>query len=121
MLGLIFYCGIETCLVVNGKEQGDLIWFDCDGRFSKLTGKSILDLYESWLSNHLSELKKVEGKLQKFTLQEVIDTEWEAGNYSIKEMILSLIGSKRDESINSGAKMDEFLKQEYGKWMKEWA
>ena len=29
-------CGMETCLIVNGENQGALIFFDGDGAFRKI-------------------------------------------------------------------------------------
>lgn len=46
-------CGIEKCLIVNGAEKEELIYFDCDGRFEKIEDKSLLDIYENWLNESL--------------------------------------------------------------------
>ncbi len=84
-------CGIEYCLIVNGKEKGELIFFDCDGRFEKKDDKSLLDVYENWLDENLTILKRIKDKLTKKTVEEVIKEEWESKNFSIRIMIYSVM------------------------------
>lgn len=109
-------CGMETCLIVNGEEQGGLIFFDCDGRFEKIEGKSILDIYENWLDESTGTLKRVENKLREMPLQEVIDSEWNLKNFSIKEMVLSIINAEPLQGVHSGNEVKEHLEKQYQKW-----
>lgn len=109
-------CGMETCLIVNGEEKEDLIFFDCDGRFEKIEKMSLLDIYENWLNESSSLLKRVDKKLNVMPLQEVIDSEWELKNFSIKGMILSLIDAEPLIGAHSGNQMKEHLEKEYKKW-----
>lgn len=109
-------CGMETVLIVNGREKGALIFFDCDGRFEKIEKKTILDSYDTWLDQSIMLLERVERKLQELPLQEVIDSEWKLDNFFIKEMILSLIGAEPLEGSHSEGKVNAHLEQEYGKW-----
>ncbi len=109
-------CGMEYCLIVNGEENEDLIFFDCDGRFKKIENKSLLDIYEAWLDNSLTTLKRIQRKLEEMTLQEVIDSEWETKNFSIKEMILSIMNAKPLAGSYSGGALNNHLEKEYRKW-----
>lgn len=109
-------CGMETCLIVNGVEQGELIFFDCDERFEKIKNSTILDYYDNWLDHNISTLKKIEEKLQQLPLQKVIDSEWELENFSIKEMILSLIDADPLVGSHSGNAVNAHLEKEYEKW-----
>ncbi|MGB1204847.1 MAG: SMI1/KNR4 family protein [Chitinophagales bacterium] len=109
-------CGMEYCLIVNGAEKEDLIFFDCDGRFEKMENKSLLDIYEKWLNNSLDTLKRIQQKMEKMPLQEVIDSEWEIKNFSIKEMILSIINAEPIKGSHSGNDMKIHLEKEYKKW-----
>ena len=109
-------CGMEYCLIVNGEEKGDLIFFDCDGRFEKMENKSILDTYEEWLTSSLNTLKRVQKKLEENSLQEVIDSEWELKNFSIKGMILSIMNAEPLSGSYSGNDMKIHLEKEYRKW-----
>ena len=76
-----FGCGMEYGLIVNGEEQGALIFFDCDGRFEKIEHKTLFDIYEAWIDNSLETLKRVQNKLEEMPLQDVIDSEWELKNF----------------------------------------
>ena len=109
-------CGIEYCLIVNGEEKEDLIFFDCDGRFEKIENKSLLDIYEEWLNNSLDTLKRVKQKLEEMPLQEVIDSEWEMKSFSIQGMILSIIDADSIKGGYSGNDMKIHLEKEYKKW-----
>lgn len=84
-------CGMETCLIVNGKEQGDLIFFDCDGAFRKIKEKGLLDIYEGWLDESLEVLKRVRSKLNNKSAVKIIEEEWNDKNYFIREMIYSIM------------------------------
>jgi hypothetical protein len=110
-------CGMEHCLIVNGEEKEGLIFFDCDGRFEKVENKSIFDIYEEWLDTSLNTLKRVQNKLGGMPLQEVIDSEWELKNSSIKKMILSIMNAEPIKGSHSGNDMKNHLEKEYGKWM----
>lgn len=91
-------CGMETCLIVNGEEKGDLIFFDCDGRFEKMETKGILEIYENWLNESLLTLTRVENKLKEMNnVQDVIDNEWALKNFSIREMVFSIINRINDK------------------------
>ena len=109
-------CGMEYCLIVNGKEEEDLIFFDCDGRFEKIEKKSLLDIYEDWLDSSLKTLTRVQQKLEEMSLQEVIDSEWELNNFSIKEMILSIMNAEPLKGNHSGNDKKIHLEKEYKKW-----
>ena len=109
-------CGMEYCLIVKGEEKEDLIFFDCDGRFEKVENKSLLSIYEKWLDNNLETLKRIQQKLEVMPLQEVIDTEWEMDNFSIKEMILSIMNAEPIRGSHSGNDMNVHLENEYLKW-----
>ncbi len=109
-------CGMETCLIVKGEEAGDMIFFDCDDRFEKLEQASLLDMYEKWLDDNLATLRRVQGKLDELPLQEVVDSEWELNNFSVKEMILSLIGGQPLRGGHSGRQLNVHLEKEYRKW-----
>lgn len=109
-------CGMETCLIVNGKEQGDLIFFDCDGRFEKLRGETIFNLYETWLDENISILRRVQTKLSEMTLHEIIDSEWELKNFEIQDLILSLINAKLLQGAYSGNQKQQYLETQYNKW-----
>ncbi|WP_020531060.1 hypothetical protein [Flexithrix dorotheae] len=112
-------CGMEKCLIVNGKEREGLIFFDCDGRFEKIENKTILEIYESWLDESLILLKRIKKKLSEMSLQEVVDSEWELKNFSIQEMILSLIDAEPLTGGHSGNQLKEHLEKEYKKWKKK--
>lgn len=112
-------CGMEYCLIVKGEETEELIFFDCEGRFEKIENKSLLDMYEGWLDYNLSTLKSVQQKLQKMPLQEVIDSEWEMENFSIKEMISSIINAEPITGSHSGNDKKIHLEKEYQKWKKK--
>lgn len=109
-------CGMEYCLIVNGEEKGDLIFFDCDGRFEKIENKNLFDTYEEWLDSSLSILKRVKQKLHELPLQEVIDSEWELKNFSVKGMILSVINAEPIRGSHSGNDLKIHLEKEYKKW-----
>lgn len=112
-------CGMEYCLIVKGEEKEELIFFDCDGRFEKIENKSLLDMYEGWLDYSLSTLKRVQQKLQEMPLQAVIDSEWEMQNFSIKEMISSIINAEPITGSHSGNDKKIHLENEYQKWKKK--
>ena len=114
-----FGCGTEYCLIVKGEERGSIIFFDCDGRFQKFKDLNLLDFYEGWLDSCLMLLKRVQSKLETLPLQEVIDTEWELSNYSVKEMILSLMGAASLGGSYSGNDLKVHLEKEYYKWKNE--
>lgn len=109
-------CGMEYCLIVKGLEVGSLIFFDCDERFEKIEGKSLLDTYENWLDYHLGILKRVQQKLGKLPLQKLIDSEWKLKNYSIHGMVLSIIDAEPTQGAQSGKAMKAHLEKEYEKW-----
>jgi len=109
-------CGMETCLIVKGAETAGMIYFDCDGHFEKIKNNTILDSLENWLNHNLDILKRIEKKLDQLPLQEVIDSEWELDNFSIKEMILSLIDAQPLEGGHSGHELNAHLEKEYEKW-----
>ena len=113
-----FGCGMETCLIVNGKEQEDLIFFDCDGRFEKIEEKNILDIYENWLDESIGLLKRIVKKLIAMPLQQVIDSEWGLKKFSIKTMIMSLINAETLRGGHSGNDLKKHLESEYKKWIK---
>lgn len=109
-------CGMETCLIVKGEETGSLIYFDCDERFEKIKNRTILDIYDYWLDANITELKRVQQKLNEMSLQEVIDEEWALDNFSIKEIILSLINAEPLTGNHSGTDIQNHLEKEYQKW-----
>jgi hypothetical protein len=109
-------CGMEQCLIVNGEEIGGLIFFDCDGRFEKIENKTILDIYEDWLDESLDKLKRIQSKLEVMTLNEVIDSEREIGNYFINSHILSIIGAKEMKYGFYDTRQENHLAREYDKW-----
>ncbi len=112
-------CGMETCLIVKGEEKGELIFFDCDGRFEKIETKSLLDIYEEWLDESISILRRIERKLATLSLQEVIDSEWELKNFSVNGMILSLIGAKPLKGGYSGNELKAYIEKEHYIWKKK--
>ncbi len=110
-------CGMETCLIVNGEEKEDLIFFDCDGRFEKIENKSLLEIYESWLDESLAILTRVESKLKSMTnLKNVIDDEWALKNFSVRGMINSILDA--ETMINGATRNDlqEYLNERFKKW-----
>ncbi len=109
-------CGMEYCLIVNGLEKEGLIFFDCDGRFEKIENKSLLEIYEEWLDNSLNILKRVKQKLEEMPLQEVIDTEWQMKNFSVKGMVLSIMNGEPIGGSYSGNDLKIHLENEYMKW-----
>jgi hypothetical protein len=109
-------CSMEEGLIVTGPERGDIIFFDGDGRFEKTKNNSLLDRYDNWLDHNLAELKRVQQKLQDLPLQEVIDSEWEAQNFSVREMILSLIGAEPLQGGYSGNQLKAYLEEAYRRW-----
>lgn len=109
-------CGMEYCLIVKGEEKGGLIFFDCDGRFEKIEDRTLFDAYEGWLDSNLNLLGRVLQKLDEMPLQEVIDSEWALENYSVKEMILSVMNAEPMEGSHSGNDMKMHLEKEYKKW-----
>jgi hypothetical protein len=109
-------CGMETCLIVSGYELGDLIFFDCDGRFEKIKDKNVIDIYEDWLDESINILKRVEVKLNEMTLQDVIESEWKMNNFSIKKMILSLMDAKPLRERYSEDNLNKHLEVEYKDW-----
>ena len=84
-------CGMEYCLIVNGEEEGGLIFFDCDGRFEKIEDKSFIDIYENWLDESLNTLRRVKKSLTENSVEEVIKEEWANKNFSIRGMIYSIM------------------------------
>lgn len=110
-------CGLETGLIVKGKEKGVLIRFDCDGRFGKIENKSLLDLYEDWLDESLMEMKRVEYKLKKLPITEVIKREWEEKNFSIRGMIYSLMDITAPKSQHNTNEYGEQMKKLHKKWL----
>ena len=110
-------CGMEYCLIVNGEEEGDLIFFDCDGRFEKMENKTLLQTYEYWLDSSLNTLRRVHKKLEELTLQEVIDSEWELKNFSINEMVLSILNAEPPRERGSAADLKSFMEIEHQKWV----
>lgn len=111
-------CGMEQCLIVNGPETGELIFFDCDGRFEKIENKGILDIYEEWLDKSLVTLKRIQQKIQEMPLQEVIDSERKMNNYLIIGMILSVIGASQMKDGFYGIGQESHLEKQYKKWKK---
>ena len=111
--------GMTIGLIVNGKEQGELIFFDVDGRFRKLKHNDIIEIYESWLDESIETLKRVKTKLEERPLDEVISSEWELRNFHIKEMILSLIDAAPLKGARTGKRLQEHLEMAYSKWKKE--
>ncbi len=109
-------CGMEQCLIVTGDETGDIIYFDCDGRFEKIENKTIFDIYEDWLDESLSKLKRVKQKLEEMTFQEVVDSERELGNYLINGNILSIIGAEQMKNGFYGIGQDSHVERQYKKW-----
>jgi hypothetical protein len=109
-------CCMETCLIVNGKEQGDLIFFDCDGRFEKIKDKSLLDIYEKWLDESIGVMERVRKKLLEMPLQEVIGSEWELKNYFVKDIILSLVEAEPLRDGHTGKELNEHLEKAYQRW-----
>lgn len=109
-------CGMETCLIVKGEEIGSLVYFDCDERFEKIENRTILDIYDYWLEANITELKRVQQKLNEMSLQEVIDEEWALDNFTIKEIILSLIDAEPLTGNHSGGDIQKHLEKEYEKW-----
>ncbi len=109
-------CGMEYCLIINGEEKEEIIFFDCDGRFEKIKNKTLFDFYDEWLDESLKTLKRVKRKLEEMPLEEVVDSEWKLNNFSIKEIILSLINAKQISGGYSGNDMNNHLKKEYDKW-----
>lgn len=109
-------CGLEYCLVVNGEDKGSLIFFDCDGRFEQIENKTILDTYEEWLDNSLTILRRVQKKLDEKPLKEVIDSEWKLKNFSIREMVLSIMDAEPIRGSHSANDMKSHLEKEYKKW-----
>lgn len=109
-------CGMEYCLIVNGEEQKELIFFDCDGRFIKIQNQSLLDIYEDWLDDSLKTLKRIQQKLEEMPLQEVIDSEWGLKNFSVKAMILSIIGAAPIKPPFTGNNQQIHLEKEYLIW-----
>ncbi|MCC6458981.1 MAG: hypothetical protein IT260_00830 [Saprospiraceae bacterium] len=109
-------CGMEYCLIVNGAEQGELFFFDCDGRFEKITNRTLFDIYEDWLDDSLHILNRVKQKLDEMSLQEVIDSEWKINNYAINSMIFSIIGAAQLEGTLYGIRQEAHLEKEYKKW-----
>lgn len=110
-------CGMEACLIVSGHELGELIFFDCDGRFEKIK-KNVIDIYEDWVDESIDVLKRVEKKLNEMTLQEVVESEWKMNNFSIKKMILSLMDAKPLGQAYSQNDLNEHLEVEYKNWKK---
>lgn len=84
-------CGMETCLIVNGQEKGELIFFDCDGAFRKIKEKGLLDIYETWLDESLETLRRVKKKLLIEPAVNTIEAEWNNENYFIREMMYSVM------------------------------
>ena len=116
---LDYGCGMQTGIIVKGKEIGSLIYFDSDERFEKIANRSILDYYDEWLDYCLIELTRVQQKLGEMSLKEVVDTEWERDNFDIKDMILSLIDAAPMKSSRTGNELNAHLEKEYEKWSKK--
>lgn len=109
-------CGMETCIIVKGEEKGELIFFDCDGRFEKIGNKNVLDIYEEWLDSSLSILKRVQTKLNELPLGEVIESEWNLKNFSIRRMILSIINADPIKPHHTGNELKDHVERQYEKW-----
>jgi hypothetical protein len=109
-------CGSQTCLIVNGVETGSLIFFDSDECFYKLKHNSILQIYEQWLENELTLIKRVYNQIQELPLATVIDLEWKLENYFIKDIILSLINASPITGGHSRTEIDQHLKKEFAIW-----
>jgi len=112
-----FGCGMEDCLIVKGEEIGSIIYFDCDERFQKLDNANILHMIDSWLDDGLEVLERVQEKLNTFQLKEVVDSEWELQNFSVKEMILSIMDAEPIRGSHSGNDMKIHLEREYQFWL----
>ncbi len=110
-------CGMETCLIVNGDEKGELIFFDCDGRFEKIENKGLLDIYENWLDKNISILTRVKNKLKTMpALQDVIDDEWALKNFSIRGMINSIIDAQTTVNGATRNNLSRYLDQQFKNW-----
>ena len=109
-------CGIELILIVNGEEQGDLVQFDCDGRFEKITNKTLPDIYEAWLDESTAVLNRVKTKLLNQAPREVIASEQELNNYSVKGMILSVIKASPLPSSYGPEEFYNHLDSAYNSW-----
>ena len=108
-------CGMEYGLIVNGKEIGDIIFFDCDERFKKVNNKTLYDLYEEWLDENLIIFKRVRKKMDEMSLQSIIESEWEMKNFSVKSILLSLMDV---ESIaGNGNEKNKYLERVYKNWI----
>jgi len=105
--------GITCSLIVTGVEKGDLIQYDYNGRFQKLKS-DINALYQDWATNHLTILKRVQQKLLEIPLDELIDSEWQLKNFSVREMVLSLIHAKPNNI--SSRTTEEYLQEVYKAW-----
>lgn len=64
----------------------------------------------------LKELKRIEQKLQDLPLPEIIDSEWALENYTVHDMILSLINGAAISGGHSGGEKKAHLEKEYMKW-----
>ncbi len=109
-------CGMQTCQIVKGENVGDLIFFDCDGRFEKVEDRNLSDMYNFWLDNSLKVFNRVQQKLQTLSLKEVLNSEWELENYHIKDMIISIMDAEPLQGSYSGSQQNEHLKNAYDKW-----
>lgn len=109
-------CGMEYGMIVTGEESSSMIFFDVDDRFQKLNGFPLLAMYEAWLDESLTVLERVWDKLHSMSFQEVVDSEWEAKNFSIRDMILSLIGAPMLTGSYSGNDLKNHLNREYRRW-----
>jgi hypothetical protein len=108
-------CGMEYCLVVNGPEQKELIFFDCDGRFEKTNGMTLLDIYERWLDEGIKALRRVKKKLSQMPTEEVIDSEWKLKNYDVKKMITSVKKGDPSIGVRSGNDMSGRVQTDHKK------
>ena len=110
-------CGIETSLIVSGEEKGELIFYDCDGRFEKRIDKSLLDIYEDWLDESLSNLNRIKNKLLKLPIDEVIDTEWKSNNFFVKGMVYSIMNIDVPEFSPHTDEYKLFMEEKRKKWI----
>ncbi|MCC6281180.1 MAG: SMI1/KNR4 family protein [Saprospiraceae bacterium] len=82
--------GIETTLVLNGKEAGKLVTYDAEGRF-RIEEAGFLDTYEFWLDSSLLALNFVKEKLKNLPYEEIEIDRKDVGYYFPDVLMYSIM------------------------------
>jgi hypothetical protein len=114
MLNVDEISGFKFCLIASGTEKGDLIHYDYNGRFQKLD-LTLNTLYNDGEEDRLTTLKRVKQKLLNISLNKLKESKIQLINILPREMILSLINAKPNNSNTTS--IEEYLQKVYKTWI----